>query len=245
MGLRADGDRRRPATSSSTSGAAPTPTTGVRRRSRQGDMDAQIRRVIPEADASYLPIAGVGTTLYLLTDRDAPRGEVVALDVDDPDAELREIISEVPTRSSRSGWSAIGSRSSRSTTPTIGSPSSRPTGATSPTWRCRRSARSPAWRYGARIPRPVPDVHDLRRPGRVLAVRMADGKASTVGGSRVALGPVRLRHRAGLRRFRGRYAVPLFLTHRRDVEPDGRTVQPCCTATAASRSGRRRPSSPS
>ena len=55
----------------------------------------EFRRVIPDADASYLPIAGVGSTLYLLTDRDAPRGRVVALDVETP-GELREIVGEGP-----------------------------------------------------------------------------------------------------------------------------------------------------
>jgi len=56
---------------------------------------ARVRPLLDEADARYELIAGVEGTLYLLSDRDAPRGRVVAVDVDNP-GELREVIPEGP-----------------------------------------------------------------------------------------------------------------------------------------------------
>ncbi len=53
----------------------------------------RIDRLLDEADASYGPIAAVGGTLYLHTDRDAPMGRVVALDVEAGPG-LREIVPE-------------------------------------------------------------------------------------------------------------------------------------------------------
>ncbi len=56
---------------------------------------ASVRPLLDAADASYEPIAAVGRTLYLLTDRDAPFGRVIAIDLDDPD-HPREVIVEGP-----------------------------------------------------------------------------------------------------------------------------------------------------
>lgn len=54
---------------------------------------ARVRPLLDAADARYELVAAVGRTLYLLTDRDAPLGRLVAVDVDDPGA-LREVIPE-------------------------------------------------------------------------------------------------------------------------------------------------------
>ncbi len=54
---------------------------------------AIVRPLLDAADAHYAHIATVGETLYLLTDRDAPLGRVVAVDLSDPD-HPREIIPE-------------------------------------------------------------------------------------------------------------------------------------------------------
>ena len=54
---------------------------------------ARVRPLLDAADARYELIAGVDGRLYLLTDLDAPRGRVVAIDVADP-GELREVIPE-------------------------------------------------------------------------------------------------------------------------------------------------------
>jgi prolyl oligopeptidase len=52
---------------------------------------ASVRPLIDVPDADYTPIAGVDGVLYLRTDRDAPMGRVIAIDLDDP-ATPREVI---------------------------------------------------------------------------------------------------------------------------------------------------------
>ncbi len=54
---------------------------------------ARVRPLLDAADARYEHIATVDGTMYLLTDRDAPLGRVVAIDLADP-AHLREIVPE-------------------------------------------------------------------------------------------------------------------------------------------------------
>jgi prolyl oligopeptidase len=46
---------------------------------------AVVRPVLGEADARYQHVATIDRTMYLLTDRDAPLGRVIAVDVDDPE----------------------------------------------------------------------------------------------------------------------------------------------------------------
>ena len=55
--------------------------------------EAAVRPLLDEADASYLPVGAIDGTLYLHTDRDAPLGRVIAIDVSDRTA-VREIIPE-------------------------------------------------------------------------------------------------------------------------------------------------------
>ena len=54
---------------------------------------AVVRPILDDADAHYGFIAARDRVLYLFTDRDAPLGRVVAVDVDDP-GNLREIVAE-------------------------------------------------------------------------------------------------------------------------------------------------------
>jgi prolyl oligopeptidase len=54
---------------------------------------AEVRPLLDEADAAYHLIGAVDRTLYLVTNRDAPLGRVVAVDVDGPGV-LRELIAE-------------------------------------------------------------------------------------------------------------------------------------------------------
>jgi len=56
---------------------------------------ARIRPLLDAADALYQLIAAIDGTLYLLTDREAPRGRVVAVELANPDT-LREVIPEGP-----------------------------------------------------------------------------------------------------------------------------------------------------
>ena len=58
-----------------------------------GVQGARMRPVLNEADARYEHIATIGRTIYLVTDRDAPLGRVIAVDADDP-AKEREVIVE-------------------------------------------------------------------------------------------------------------------------------------------------------
>ncbi len=54
---------------------------------------AEVRPLLDAADASYSPISVVDGWLYLLTDRDAPRRRVIAVDVSRPER-VREVIPE-------------------------------------------------------------------------------------------------------------------------------------------------------
>ena len=56
---------------------------------------AVVRPLLDAGDARYEPIATVDGTLYLVTDRDAPMGRVIAVDVTSaPEPALREVIPE-------------------------------------------------------------------------------------------------------------------------------------------------------
>jgi prolyl oligopeptidase len=48
-------------------------------------VDAPIKPVFEKGDAAYSPIGNVGTTVYLQTDRDAPRGKIVSFDLSAPE----------------------------------------------------------------------------------------------------------------------------------------------------------------
>jgi prolyl oligopeptidase len=60
---------------------------------RDGMAGAEVRPLLDAADARYEHIATVDGSLYLLTDLDAPMGRVIAVDVDDPGS-IREVIAE-------------------------------------------------------------------------------------------------------------------------------------------------------
>lgn len=82
-----------------------TIVTGTDRRTRiwvtELDGTPEVARpgpLLDDFDASYEVIANLERTLLVLTDRDAPRGRIVAIDVDDPaPASWREILPEHPT----------------------------------------------------------------------------------------------------------------------------------------------------
>ena len=77
---------------SSASGAARTRRTRIYVADlADGVETAVVRPLLDAADARYEPIATIDGTLYLLTDRDAPLGRVIAVDVRDP-GHAREVI---------------------------------------------------------------------------------------------------------------------------------------------------------
>ncbi len=188
----------------------------------EGDMAAaQFRRVIPEADASYLPIAGVGTTLYLLTDRDAPRGRVVALDVDDPAAELREVVPEGPDAIEQARL--VGDRLATVTLHDA---------------HHRLAIFETDGRHVADVALPEigtiaelagrredPDLFltfmTFAAPASVLAVAMVDGGIRPVAGAALHWDPSDFVTEQVFVESADGTPVPLFLTHRRDVHPDG------------------------
>lgn len=64
---------------------------------RAVDSDGPFVRLLEEADASYTPIDNDGTIFYFQTDLQAPRGRVIAIDLEQPAREhWREIIPEQP-----------------------------------------------------------------------------------------------------------------------------------------------------
>ena len=197
--------------SSSPSGAAPIPRTAIyvadldgRRRGRERAAAARrgrrpLRARSPTIDGDALPAH---------RPRRAARPRRSRVDVDDP-AQLREVIPEGDdalehVRARRR--SARGRRTS--TTPTTGSPSSSSTGATSSTSRCRASARSSSWPAAARTTELFLTFMTFAAPAVVLAV--SDGRRRGARGraAGAAVGPGRLRHRAGLRHLRRRHPGP-------------------------------------
>ncbi|HVM00579.1 MAG TPA: prolyl oligopeptidase family serine peptidase [Egibacteraceae bacterium] len=60
---------------------------------RELGVDAALRPLLDDFDAAYDVIGVDGDDVYVLTDRDAPRGRIVALDVRDP-ARWREVVAE-------------------------------------------------------------------------------------------------------------------------------------------------------
>ncbi len=56
-------------------------------------VDAPIRPLFEKGDAAYYPVGNVGTTVYMQTDRDAPRGKIVAFDLSAPE-QWRTVVPE-------------------------------------------------------------------------------------------------------------------------------------------------------
>ncbi len=181
---------------------------------------AEFDRVIPEADASYLPIEGLGATLYLLTDRDAPRGRVVALDLDRP-AELREIIGEGPDAIEQ--VRLVGGRLAVVTLHDA---------------HHRLAIFETDGRHVADVELPAMGTveslagnHDdlelfltfvtFSAPVSVLAVDMSDGAVRQVGENRLPWDPSDYVTAQAFVTSDDGTQVPLFLTHRRDITSDG------------------------
>src|SRR6185503_6330668 len=56
-------------------------------------IDAPIRPLFERGDAAYGPIGNVGSTIYMITDRDAPKSKIVAFDVASPE-QWRTVVPE-------------------------------------------------------------------------------------------------------------------------------------------------------
>src|SRR4051812_1740163 len=82
---------------------------------------ADVRPLLDAADAHYELVATMDRSVYLLTNLDAPRGRLVAVDVDDPAATIRGVIPEGEDALEACSSRAAASPRSRSTTRTTGS----------------------------------------------------------------------------------------------------------------------------
>jgi prolyl oligopeptidase len=183
-----------------------------------------VRRLLDTPDARYEPIGAVDGTLYQLTDRAAPNGRVVSLDVATQATqapELRELVAErddaieqvhlvgnrlaVLTLHDAHHRLAIheldGTVVTEVALPAIGT-------------------------VGEMTGRREDDelfvtFLTFAAPASVLAVRMADGTVRTVARPSLAWDPDAYVTEQAFVTSDDGTRVPLFLTHRRDVAPDG------------------------
>ena len=215
VGLRARGLRRRPAARRHRRSAAPIPRTGsTSPTSPTASSGAVVRPLLDAADAHYEHDRDDRRRrCYLLTDRDAPLGRVIAVDVDDP-ARVREVIPEGERRArARRASSGTGSPPSYlhhahhrlalfeldgRHVMDVALPGHR-----------HRSTTSPG---AARTTSCTSTFVTLRRAAdRSSRCAMADGAVREVGRPDAGLGSGRLRERAGVRHLRrrdARAAVP-------------------------------------
>ena len=179
-----------------------------------------VRPLLDRADAGYWLVGTIGRVLYLRTDLEAPLGRVIAIDVDDPTT-MRQVIPE--GRDAIEGVQLVGNRLAVETLHDA---------------HHRLAIHELDGRHVVDVALPgigtIGDMAGRREdtelyltfmrftsPLAVLAVRMADGSVRAVGGPRLAWDPddfvteqVFVPSSDGTR-------VPLFLTHRRDIEPTG------------------------
>ena len=217
LGLRARRVRRRPPVLTVWRGTDPENRTYVADLA-DGVEAAVVRPVLDEGDARYEHIASFDRTLYLLTDRDAPLGRVIAVDVDDPD-NPREVIPEADEALEHARLVGVGCR--------LSAPRPQPARdlrAGRPPHRGRRA--SEHWvdrRDGRPAPRrrAVPDVRELRLAA--CGPRRPHGRWNGPRGRAPALAwnpQDFLSEQVFVTSGDGTH-VPLFLTRRRDVAPNG------------------------
>ncbi len=181
---------------------------------------AVVRPLLDAGDAHYAPITAIDGTLYLHTDRDAPLGRVIAVDVTDP-AQVREVIPEhedslqhVCVVGNRMAAVYLhhahhrlaiheldGSHVTDVRLPGIGSVAD------------LAGRRVDAQLYLTFVRFTAPPV--------VLAVNMADGAVHEVRRPALAWDPDEFVSEQVFVTSGDGTRVPLFLTHRRDVTPDG------------------------
>jgi prolyl oligopeptidase len=181
---------------------------------------AILRPLLDLADARYVPIATIDGTLYLLTDRDAPLSRVIAIDVDDPE-HPREIIPEASEALER--VLLVGDRLAAVYLHHA---------------RHRLAVFETDGRHVIDVELPgigtIVDMAGRRTddelfltfvtfvaPASVLAVRMADGHVREVRRPALAWDPQDYVSEQVFVVSDDGTQVPLFLSHRRDVMPDG------------------------
>ena len=179
---------------------------------------ARVRPVLDAADARYTHIATIDGTLYLLTDRGAPLGRVIAVDIDQPD-QPREVIPEAADSLERvelvdGRFAAVYLRDARSRL-AIFELDGRPVGdvqlpgvGTIVETAGRRADEELFLTYVT-----------FASPAIVVAVRMADGAAREVERPALAWSSDDFVSEQVFVTSADGTRVPLFLTRRRDVGP--------------------------
>jgi len=187
---------------------------------RDGVEHAIVRPLLDAADARYEPIGAVDGTLYISTDLGAPMGRVISVDLDDPGT-LTEVVPE--GTDALEHVRLVGGRLACVTLHDA---------------HHRLSIFELDGRHVVDVEMPgIGSVEDLagRRedpdlyltfttfsaPATVLAVRMSDGTAREVRRPTLAWDPDAFVTEQVFVDSADGTAVPLFLTRRRDLEPDG------------------------
>jgi prolyl oligopeptidase len=190
-------------------------------RGFNGGAPLAVRPLLDAGDALYELAGTVGRTIYLRTDLAAPFGRLVALDADDPDVTLREVIPEgrdslqrVALVGNRFAAAALHDARSRLALFELdGTPAAEVVLPDTGTVAAMAGRRDDDTLYLA--------LDTFTAPRRLVAVRIADGSAATLPGVSLPWDPgsfvtdqVFVESADGTR-------FPLFLTRRRDVMPTG------------------------
>jgi prolyl oligopeptidase len=182
--------------------------------------DLHIRPLLDAADASYTPIGSIGRTLYLRTDKDAPLGRVITIDVDEPH-DIREVIPEGEDTIERvqlvGGRLAVDTlRDAHHRLAIHESDGRKVCDVTLPTL--------------VSIEEMAGEVDDdelfvvvdaFAAPRTVLGVAMADGRVREIGRRELPWEPGDFVTEQVFVTSDDGTEVPLFLSHRRDLEPTG------------------------
>jgi prolyl oligopeptidase len=180
-----------------------------------------VRPLLDDADASYLPIAAIDGTLYLHTDRDAPNGRIVALEVAG-DGTLREIVPEGPD-----AIQAVRLVGERLAVVSLHDAHHR-LRLFDLDGRLAAEPELPGIGMVAGLSgrRQDPDLYltfeTFAAPASVLRVRMADGEVRAAAAARLAWDPDDYVTEQAFVDASDGTRVPLFLTRRRDLQPTGR-----------------------
>ncbi len=181
----------------------------------------EVRPLLDAADAEYELIAAVGRTLYLRTNLGAPNRRLVAVDADDPAVMLREVIAEGPDALERvtlagGRFAAVTLHDAHSRlalfeldgTP-VGPVELPGAGTIDATSGRREDERL----YLA--------LDQFTAPKRVLAVRVADGSVESPPDEGLPWDPAAFVTEEVFPVSADGTRFPLFLAHRRDVQPNG------------------------
>ena len=179
-----------------------------------------VEPVLDAADAAYLLIGSIGRTIYLQTDKDAPLRRVIAIDLDDPGA-MREVIPQGDDTIERvqlvGGRLAVDSlRDAHHRLAIYELDGRKVTDVALPGLLSIEDMAGEADDEELFLV-----VDSFAAPRTVLGVRMADGRVREVGRRDLPWDPDEVVTEQVFVTSDDGTRVPMFLSHRRDVEPTG------------------------